>query len=87
MKTWPRFPTMEEKKKIVEKYKKEKKALEKLIFKLPINLQKELRELWLDYEKGLIPEGRFFYQVDRMENFLQTYEYWKKYKNPPLKPW
>ena len=51
------------------------------------NLKKEIKTLWLDYEKGLTPEGRFFKQTDRMENFLQAYEYWKKYKNPPLGPW
>lgn len=43
--------------------------------------------LWIDYERGITPEGRFFRQADRLENFLQAYEYWKKYKKPPLKPW
>lgn len=87
MKTWPRFPTDEKKKKILVKYKNEKKALQKLISKLPVKFKKEIMKLWLDYEKKLTPEGRFFHQADRMENFLQAYEYWKKYKNPPLGPW
>ena len=35
----------------------------------------------------MTPEGRFFQQADRVENFLQAIEYWKKYKKPPQKPW
>ena len=87
MKTWPRFSNSEKREKAANKYKKEKAGLEKLISKLPLGLKKEMRGLWLDYEKGLTPEGRFFKQADRMENFLQAYEYWKKFKNPPLAPW
>jgi len=87
MKTWPRFTDKEKKKKFQAKYKKEKKALDKLTSKLPLHFKKEIRNLWLDYEKGLTPEGRFFQQADRMENFLQALEYWKKYKKPPLGPW
>ena len=87
MKTWPRFPVKEKKKRISEKYLREEKALEKLISKLPPDLKKEIGNLWLDYEKGLTPEGRFFQQADRVENFLQALEYWKKYKKPPQKPW
>ena len=87
MKIWPRFPITERKKRAIDKLKKERRALEKLISKLPARFKKEIRNLWLDYEKGLSPEGRFFRQADRAENFLQALEYWKKYKNPPLGPW
>jgi len=87
MKTWPRFPVSKKRELVRKKYEKEKKALEKLISKLPPIFKKEIRNLWLDYEKGLTPEGKFFHQADRMENFLQALEYWKKYKNPPLAPW
>lgn len=87
MKTWPRFPDSMRKKRVLEKHKREKKALKKLIFKLPNSLKKEILNLWLDYENRLTLEGKFFHQADRMENFLQAYEYWKKYKNPPLGPW
>ena len=87
MKTWPRFSDSERREQAIKKYKKENKALKKLISKLPPKLKKEINKLWLDYEKKLTPEGRFFHQADRMENFLQAYEYWKKYKNPPLGPW
>lgn len=87
MKTWPRFPMPKKRELVLRKFKKENEALEKLISKLPPNLKKEISNLWLDYEKGLTPEGRFFHQADRMENFLQALEYWKKYNNPPLAPW
>ena len=87
MKTWPRFSNHEKQKRNHQKYQKEKRGLEKLIAKLPFSLKKEIRNLWLDYEHGLTPEGRFFRQADRMENFLQAYEYWKKHKNPPIGPW
>ena len=87
MRTWPRFSAKEKKKIIKEKYKKEKESLEKLISELPPKLKREIKYLWLDYEKGLSPEGRFFRQTDRLENFLQALEYWKKYKKPPQRPW
>ena len=87
LKTWPRFSSSEKKRIAKEKYRKEKKALEKLILKLPPDLKKEIKNLWLDYEKGLTREGRFFRQMDRIENFLQAMEYWKKYRKPPQGPW
>ena len=88
MKTWPPRISSSKKREIArKKYKKEAKALKKIIFKLPLNLKKEIKNLWIDYEKGFTPEGKFFRQADRMENFLQAYEYWEKYKSPPLGPW
>jgi len=87
MKTWPRFPNSERKRRIYSKHQKEEKSLKKLVTSLPKNLKNEILNLWLDYESRLTPEGRFFHQADRMENFLQAYEYWKRYKNPPLGPW
>jgi len=87
MKTWPRFLESQKKRLAKEKYNREKKSLEKLILELPSNLKKEIKNLWLDYEKGLTSEGRFFHQTDRVENFLQAMEYWAKYKKPPQRPW
>ena len=86
LKTWPRFSKKEKEKISREKYKKEEKGLEKLISGLPLDAKKEIKSLWLDYENGLSSEGRFFKQTDRVENFLQAMEYWKKYKKPPQKP-
>jgi putative hydrolase of HD superfamily len=87
MKTWPRFTEKQKKKLREKKYKKEKAALEKITKDLPGELKSEIMHLWLDYEKGLTKEGRFFKQADRLENFLQAMEYHKKYKNPPQGPW
>ncbi|MDP2966951.1 MAG: HD domain-containing protein [bacterium] len=87
MKTWPIFTPQEKKRKVRKKHRKEKICLERLISKLSPKIRKEIMGLWLEYENGLSKEGRFFRQADRMENFLQAYEYWKKYKNPPLEPW
>ena len=87
MKTWPRFTEAQKLKINREKHKREEKGLKKLIKDLPPKIKKEMENLWLDYEKGLTPEGRFFKQADRLENFLQALEYWKKYKRPPQGPW
>ena len=87
LKKWPRLSRGEKEKIFLEKYKKENEALEKLIFKLPSSLKKEIRSLWADYEKGLIREGRFVRQVDRVENLLQALEYWKNDKPFAIGPW
>ena len=87
MKTWPRFSEKEKKNLADKKYKKEKEGLEKLIKDLPPKLKHQVKMLWLDYERGLSPEGRFFKQTDRVESFLQAVEYWETYKKPPQKPY
>jgi putative hydrolase of HD superfamily len=87
LKTWPRFSDKERKRLAEKKFKKEKAGLEKLIKNLPNDLASEMKHLWLDYENGTTAEGRFFKQADRLENFLQSLEYWKKFGKPPQKPW
>lgn len=87
MKKWPRFTNSQKLKLSKKKHEKEKKALDKLLLILPADIKKEIKNLWIDYEKGFTPEGRFFKQADRLENFLQALEYWKKYKKPPQGPW
>jgi putative hydrolase of HD superfamily len=84
---WPRFSQKEKERNFLEKYKRENQALEKLIFQLPSSLKKEIQELWMDYEKGLSPEGRFVRQLDRAENLLQALEYWKKDGRFAIGPW
>jgi len=87
MRTWPRFSNKEKEKTAREKYKKEWQSLMKLTETLPPKLKKEIRNLWLEFKKGLTKEARFAYQADRMENLLQALEYWKRYRRPPLMPW
>jgi len=86
LKTWPRFSEEEKKRLADEKYKKERVGLEKLIKDLQPKLRNEMRSLWLDYEKGLSREGRFFKHTDRIESFLQATEYWRINKNLPQNP-
>lgn len=84
---WPRLPKKEKEKIFFEKFKKENKALEKLILKLPLDLKKEIKNLWVDYERGVSQEGKFVRQVDRVENLLQALEYWEKNKQFTIGPW
>lgn len=84
---WPRFSKKEKEKLFQEKYKKESRALKKLILNLPPDLKKEIRNLWIDYEEGLTREGRFVRQLDRVENLLQALEYWEKDKKFAIEPW
>lgn len=84
---WPRFPKEQKEKNSLEKYKKECKALNKLLLELPSSLKKEVRSLWIDYERGSSPEGKFIRQLDRVENLLQALEYWRKKKQFSIRPW
>lgn len=84
---WPRFSKKEKEAFFLEKHKKEWSALKELTCKLPLSIRKEMRELWLEYEKGLSKEGRFIQQVDMLENLIQALEYWKEDKKFPLEAW
>jgi putative hydrolase of HD superfamily len=79
LKHWPKFTPALKRKQYRKKYKTELRALDKLTAKLPRDLKSELKNLWLDFEKGLTKEGRFVKQIDKVENLLQGLEYWKKY--------
>jgi len=79
LKKWPKFTPSIKIKKYNNKYKRESRALERLISKLSPDLKTEMKNLWLDFENGLTKEGRFVKQVDKVENFLQGMEYWKKH--------
>lgn len=79
LKRWPKFTPALKLKRYKAKYKSESQALDKLIAKLPPYLKAEIKNLWIDFEKGLTKEGRFTKQVDKVENLLQGLEYWKKY--------
>ncbi len=80
LKKHPRVQSsLEDRKKQKEKkFNNELEGLEKLISDLPQDLKKEIKNLWLDYEKKLSKEGRFAKQIDKLENLLQGLEYWKE---------
>ncbi len=75
---WPTFTLSEKRKRDKKKYKKELKGLEKAVSDLSLSLRKEIVNLWKEFEEGSTPEGRFVKQIDKMENYLQGMEYWKK---------
>lgn len=87
LRRWPKFTPLLKRKKEIKKQRMEKAALNKLISRLPTNLKSELKYLWLDFEKGLSKEGRFVKQADKIINFLQGIEYWKKYGKIQRKLW
>lgn len=78
LKRWPTFSPAEKKNKVFKKYQRELKGLKKVVSALPNDLKAEMINLWMDFEKGLSPEGRFLKQVDKAENLLQGLEYWKR---------
>jgi putative hydrolase of HD superfamily len=84
---WPRLSKKEKERLFFKKYRKENKALRKIVSKLPKKLKKEIIDLWNEYESGSTPEGRFVRQLDRVENLLQALEYWKKGKKFKIEPW
>lgn len=79
LKKWPKFSPALKIKQYKRKFKLEFESLNKLTSKLPPDLKAEIKNLWLEYEKGLTKEGRFLKQIDKVENLLQGMEYWKKY--------
>ena len=84
---WPRPSKSKKMKGHLDKHKKEKESLMKVISTLPPNLKKEIFNLWMDYEKGLTPEGRFVKQTNRLETLLQALEYGEENKREPYKSW
>lgn len=84
---WPRFSKPEKIKYFLEKHKKEKESLEKLISGLPSTIKKEILGLWLRYEHGSTREARFVKQVNRIETLLQALEYAEESKSRPYKSW
>jgi len=79
LKYWPKFTPILKIQKEKKKNKSETKSLYKLISKLPKASQKEIKNLWLDFSEGLTKEARFVKQADKIANFLQGLEYWKKH--------
>jgi len=78
LKKWPKFTPALKIRKDKNKHKIESRALDKLIANLPSNLKNEMKSLWLEYEKNFTKEARFVKQADKMINFFQGMDYWKK---------
>jgi putative hydrolase of HD superfamily len=82
------YPTIKERERLA-KFKQtiEKKALKKLLFKLPNDLKEEMEELFEEYNEGFTGVARFVKQAECLINFLQAMEYWKRYKQIPYRLW
>jgi putative hydrolase of HD superfamily len=82
------YPTIEQREKLAKlKQVLEKKALEKLLLKLPAKIKKEIKNLFEEYNKGFTNVARFVKQAEYLINFLQGMEYWKKYGKIQYKLW
>jgi len=84
---WVRLPKEEKERFYETQRSKERQALQNLTAHLPQNLMAEIKSLWAEYEEGLTREGRFVQQVDMLENFLQSLEYWEQDKSFPIEAW
>uniref|UniRef100_A0A8C6CTB3 5'-deoxynucleotidase HDDC2 n=1 Tax=Moschus moschiferus TaxID=68415 RepID=A0A8C6CTB3_MOSMO len=58
-----------------EKHRREEEAMKQLTQLLPEDLQKELYELWEEYETQSSAEAKFVKQLDQYEMILQASEY------------
>jgi putative hydrolase of HD superfamily len=84
---WRRLSVKKKQKMYLQKFKKEYKALKKLISKLPSKFQKEVEDLWLDYHQNKSIEAKLVSQIDMLENLLEALEHYKKNRKFPTKPW
>ncbi len=87
LKKWPEFTPEMKSKKEKDKFEMELKGLDKLISSLPKKTAQEIKNIWLEYENKLSKEARFVKQADKMINFLQGIEYWKKQGKIQHKLW
>jgi putative hydrolase of HD superfamily len=84
---WLRLTQKEKEKLFLKDYRKEEKAIKKLIAKLPPELKKEIFYLWNDFKKKLTFEARFLSQIYIVETLLQALLYWRENKKFPISAW
>ena len=87
LKKWVRLPQKIKEKRDKEKFRREKKSLEKLIRNLEPKIKEEIRDCWLEYERLGSREGRFVKQGDKIETLLQAKEYWRNDRTSPVFGW
>lgn len=68
-------------------YKKEKKALDKLVEKLEPRLKSEILYFWNELKSNQAPEARFVNQIYVLEVLLRALQYWAKDKKFAIEPW
>ena len=52
--------------------------IESLLRSFNENLDKEIRNAWLELEQGETREAQYIYEIDKLEYIIQTYEYKQK---------
>lgn len=84
---WRRLSLKEKEKRYKEKFQKERRAMQRLIVKLPSYVQSDMADIWLDYQNVKSQEAKFVSQLDRIENLIEALECWEKNKKFPTLPW
>jgi len=69
------IPLKEEKKRFKQRYELERKAIDKLVNKLNPEIAKEIRSLWRQYITQSTKEGKFAWQIGKLETLIQAMEY------------
>jgi putative hydrolase of HD superfamily len=87
LKRWVRLPKEVKEERARAKYLLERASLEKLVRELPLTIQKEIFNSWLDYEKMQTREGKFVRQGDKVETLLQAIEYFGTKKDSFALAW
>ncbi len=80
----PRLEVAKKQKLFLQIYKRETKSLQKLINKLPVNLQGEILSLWIDFVEKRSLEAQLVDQLNCIATYLKALEYSQKYKDFPL---
>lgn len=86
-KKWVRLSKKEKERFYIWQRRHEQKTLRELTSLLSKPLAAEMISLWREYEEGTSREGRFIPQLDILENFLQSIEYWIEDKTFPIESW
>lgn len=81
----PRLARQEKLRRFWGIYRKETKALQDLVERLPNNLKQEILGLWAEFNEKKSREGDFVDQVNCLATFLQALQYWQEDKRFPIK--
>jgi len=69
------IPLTEEKIRAKQRFDDEKAAIDKLVKKLPPNIGKEITCVWKKYITQSTKEGKFAWQIGKLESLIQAVEY------------
>ena len=87
LKKWIRIPLKEKEERRKKRFEAEKTCLFKLINPLRPELKKEIFSSWINYERGVSPEGRFCKQVDQIAGMIEALETLGIKKRGWVTPW